>query len=213
MKESKPDAGEPWLRLYDKSEAEHGCAYVRASIAGETDECPASLAKSLRANLIAPLEALLGSATGEATGREDIGAAQALYATALRIALQGQRFEPATADRVAADLRIAWLEFIAAGAGYRMYHDRPLELAAAVHNETKRRKRSTINAKNASGPHNRPARDHEGREVDVDEVLRKFNRLLAQGFSEREARGILRREGVAAKTTLHRITKGSANDR
>jgi len=67
--------------------------------------------------------------------------------------------------------------------------------------ETSAEKRRKVNAENAKLPRQKT--------VDHEEVMLEFRRLIREGHTEREARGLLVQRRLASQPTIHRITKKS----
>ena len=75
-----------------------------------------------------------------------------------------------------------------------------LELKTEIVSEAKRR--SARNAGNASMPR------HNARTVDHDDLRNEYRRLVQEGHTNREARGILVQRGnMGSQATIHRITR------
>ena len=65
----------------------------------------------------------------------------------------------------------------------------------------RRQRMAVVNRKNARKE--RP----DARKIDHDEVRREFKKLINEGFTEREARGILVQRGIGSQPQIYRITK------
>jgi hypothetical protein len=128
-------APESWLDLFDCSYKDSSCETVADSIKGVAFGEPSQMHVTLRRYLVRELDAYIASHWKPGTRQSHVEAAQHLSDAAERIAEKFEDRYPFAEDDApiyAADLRSAWVEFIAEGAGHRMYHDRPREHAQRV---------------------------------------------------------------------------------
>lgn len=121
----KPTA---WLELFDTAEMDHVCEAVRVNVVNVSLGEPSNMHIPLRRWLLAPIRAYLSDHWEAGKYHIHVKAAERFNDAVETLA---ERFEdryPFGADEGetwATHLRFAWLEFIAYGAGHRMYHDIP----------------------------------------------------------------------------------------
>ena len=131
-KKSGKRAPETWLDLFDCRYKDSSCESLAESIRGEAFGIPSMMHVTLRQHLVRELDAYLAAHWKPGLRQSHVEAAQNLSDTAERLAAMFEErasFIEADAAVHAAALRCAWVEFIAEGAGFRMYHDRPREYA------------------------------------------------------------------------------------
>jgi hypothetical protein len=115
-----------WLDLFDTNHMEHACEAVQGGIEGIAAGGGRSLQVPLNETLLAWLDAYLAAHWREGVTLLHVGAAERLHEVASGLVGKihdGHPFDPGDGADVSARLRSAWVEFIAVGAGPRMYHD------------------------------------------------------------------------------------------
>jgi hypothetical protein len=114
-----------WADIFDAAHLEHACAAIADAMRGDLDR--AGMAATMRRHLLAPLSVYQAEHWREGSRRSNVVAADRFYAVAedLADALDAARhpFNAAEVADLTSALRVAWLEFIAHGAGSAIYHD------------------------------------------------------------------------------------------
>lgn len=130
---SKPGA---WTDLFDPSFMDHVCEAVRCAIVNLSLGEPSMLHVSLRRDLLQPLaEYVADHWAPPDVATTDVKAALSLAERVEVLAdriEEGAPFDESVSSEVAAALRLAWLEFIAHGAGVYLYWVVPRQHAQRV---------------------------------------------------------------------------------
>ena len=128
-------AAESWVDLFDCSYKDSSCETVEDSIKGVALGVASAMHVTLRLHLVRELDAYISAHWKPGQRQRHVQAAQHLSDAAESLAEKFEThypFDEKDAPIHAANLRSAWVEFIAEGAGYRIYHDRPREYAQQV---------------------------------------------------------------------------------
>ena len=126
---------ESWVDLFDCRYKDSSCETVEDSIKGVALGVASAMHVTLRRHLVRELEAYIAAHWKPGQRQCHVQAAQHLSDAAESLAEKFEThypFDEKDAPIHAANLRSAWVEFIAEGAGYRIYHDRPREYAQQV---------------------------------------------------------------------------------
>ena len=128
--EGKPPT---WLDLFDPNYMDHCCEVIGAAIADVARGDKSLMHVPLRRHLVAELDSYEVEHWKPGSLQQHIEAARKLRELTTDLAERFEDrwpFDDDDAKHWADRLRLAWLEFIACGAGHRMYSDLPTELAA-----------------------------------------------------------------------------------
>ena len=126
---------ESWVDLFDCRYKDSSCETVEDSIKGVALGVASAMHVTLRRYLVRELDAYIAAHWKPGQRQCHVQAAQHLSDAAESLAEKFEThypFDEKDAPIHAANLRSAWVEFIAEGAGYRIYHDRPREYAQQV---------------------------------------------------------------------------------
>jgi hypothetical protein len=143
------DSDEMLFRLFDTGEMEHVCDLVRHLNDPVLNGERTGLSKSLRNNLLAPLNYFIGRLheSGRGINASEYPAADEFRSAVENVAgllalSEGRSMDVHGASELADDLESSWTRFIAHAAAFRMYDDLPRDL-------TKQRRRRERNVENS----------------------------------------------------------------
>lgn len=124
-----------WGDLFDVSYADHVCEALRMHMVEREPHELAPQAKTIREHLLKPLDAYMGE-VWRPQGRqtECFAAAQLLFNLGERVAEHFEDrypFDDVSADGWKRQIRAAWVELIALGAGHHLYWEAPRRARAA----------------------------------------------------------------------------------
>ena len=114
-----------WFELFDTAEMDHVCEAARVSVLNVAHGEPSAMHVPLRRWLLDPLDAYLQEHWRPGVNYIHVQAAERMRDAVERLAdrfADRWPFDGDDAQREAAALRFAWLEFIAYGAAHHVYH-------------------------------------------------------------------------------------------
>ena len=126
---------EQWADLFDMSYADHVCTALRMHMVEREPHELAPQARTIREHLLKPLDAYMAEVwRPEGRQIEAFNAAQQLFNLAERLAEHFEDrypFDEESADAWKRQVRAAWVELVALGAGHYLYSEAPRRARAA----------------------------------------------------------------------------------